>query len=132
MEAVNENTREEICQSYDWEEVFGEGCGGNCDGTVESLDNTECSSVRRDDIEEVIASVNGENDGDEWIGVFRMNDGRYLVAVGSCDYTGWDCQAGNHLSVAGSLETAIALGLTPWQATRLGLKHPGHEQEAQQ
>jgi hypothetical protein len=122
---VCEITLENLEGSYDWEEVFGEGNGGNCTQDVESLDGTSTSQVRRSDVVEIIAAVNGENDGDDWIGVFRLNDGRFLVAAGGCDYTGWDCQASNTLTVASSLASAIETGLTPEQAERLGLDHPG-------
>jgi hypothetical protein len=115
---------EALREDYDWGEVFGEGTGRNCTQDVESLDGTSTDTVLRKDVAEIIAAVNGENDGDEWVGVFRMNDGRFLAAVGSCDYTGWDCQAGNTLTVAASLEVLIKTGLTPEQCKRLGIDHP--------
>jgi len=73
---------------YDWTEVFGQGDGGNCTQDVESLDGTHTEVCRIKDIDTIIALVNGENDGDEWIGVFLLRDGRYLAAVGACDLTG--------------------------------------------
>lgn len=81
---------EDLKESYDWAEVFGEGYGGNTTPDVASLDGTPTDSVLRKDVEEVMASDDGESDGDEWLGVFRMKDGRFLAASGSCDYTGWD------------------------------------------
>lgn len=75
---------------YDWTEVFGQGNGGNCTQDVESLDGTHTDDCLIKDINTIIALVNGENDEAEWIGVFELNDGRFLAAVGSCDYTGWD------------------------------------------
>lgn len=121
-------TLEELCESYDWGEVFGDGSGGNCTQDVDSLDGTDCSVCRREDVVSIIASMNGENDGDEWLGVFLLRDGRYLAASGSCDYTGWDCQAGNTLTVASSLYSLIASGLTPEQCLRLGIYHPQHKE----
>ena len=85
-------TLNEIENSYDWKEVFGEGNEfGRQD--VESLDGTATDQVRIADISEIIAAVNGENAGDAWIGVFKMKDGRYLAASGWCDYTGWAKEA---------------------------------------
>ena len=123
---ICEITIEELCQDYDWEEVFGEGGGGNCTPDVDSLDGTPTNPVGRVLVKRIIAAVNGENDEDEWVGVFELHDGRFLAAHGSCDYTGWDCRAGNTLTVAASLDTVVRMGLTADQAARLGLPHPAH------
>lgn len=119
-----EITIPELLESYDWSEVFGEGTGGNCSRTIQVIPpgaSVGSSDVRRTDVAEIICAVNGENDGPCWVGVFRLNDGRFLVAEGGCDYTGWDCEAGNSLCVAGSFEDAIRYGLNPDQQRRLGL-----------
>ncbi len=115
----------ELLDDYDWCEVFGEGTGGNCDGVIQVVPpgaKVDSSGVSRAMVVEVIAAVNGENDGDQWVGLFRLNDGRFLVAEGGCDYTGWDCQAGNSLCVAGSIADAIKYGLNPEQQIRLGIE----------
>ena len=70
--------------NYDWEEVFKYSSpqvvmGGNCPGTP----------FAREDVAEIIALVNGENDGDPWIALFRLKDGRYAYIEAGCDYTGW-------------------------------------------
>ena len=122
-----EATIDDIKRDYDWAEVFGEGDGGNCTQDVDSLDGTSTAPVLRSDVVEVLASVNGENDGDSWICVVRLADGRFACCEGSCDYTGWDCQAGNTITVAGSLETLITSGMTPEWCSRLGITHPSHE-----
>jgi len=109
----------DIQTGYDWEEVFGQGSGGNCTNEVESLDGTSTDPVLRENIVEVLASVCGENDGDNWICVVRLNDGRFACCEGSCDYTGWDCQAGNTITVASSLESLMQSGVTPEWARRL-------------
>ena len=86
-------TREELLKDYDWEEVFGEGTGGNCDRTTEPCvpgSEVDLTPPKRSDVSLVIAAVNGENDGANWAGLFRLSDGRFLVASGGCDYTGWD------------------------------------------
>lgn len=114
---------EEICGSDkygDWAEVFGEGVGGNTTQDVESPDGTGTGTVLRSNIEELLGSVNGENDGDDWVCVFRLKDGRYGAASGGCDYTGWDCQASNRITVAKDLETIIRLGLSDEDRRRLG------------
>jgi hypothetical protein len=123
--AVIEVDMRELDSSYDWQEVFGEGDGGNCTGCIQVVPpgaDVDSSPVCRAKVVEIIAAVNGENDGPQWEGVFLLDDGRYLVAEGGCDYTGWDCQAGNSLCVAGSLADAVKYGLNAGQQRRLGLE----------
>ena len=62
-----EATIDNIKRDSNWKEVFGEGTGGNCTQDVDSLDGTSTAPVLRSDVVEVLASVNGENDGDSWI-----------------------------------------------------------------
>lgn len=111
----------EILSSYDWEECFGEGSGGNCDGTVESHDGTPCDPVTRADIVEVIAAFNGENDAADWCGVFLLKDGRYVAVVGGCDYTGWDCRASNSITVGATQDAVVRMGLSVENRKQLGL-----------
>jgi hypothetical protein len=119
-----EITLEDLLNSYDWAEVFADESSGNTTKETSEVPpgayvSTEPAS--RKDVAEIIAAVNGENDGEEWIGVFRLKDGRYLVAQGGCDYTGWDCQAGNSMVVAASWNDIIQFGLTDLEKERLGL-----------
>jgi hypothetical protein len=78
----------ERLNDYDWENVFGEGdCG--CD--VEAVGSCAIEpKPNREDVTEILAIQNGERDGANWIGVFKLKDGRYVYATGGCDYTGWD------------------------------------------
>jgi hypothetical protein len=87
---IREITLEELPTDYDWASVFGEENGFNCNSEVHSMDGTSTERMKRTDVVEIIAAVNGEGDGAEWAGVFRLKDGRFLFATGSCDYTGWD------------------------------------------
>jgi hypothetical protein len=43
----------------------------------------------RDDVVRIVAMAEGENDGDAWIGVFELGDGRFACLRAWCDYTGW-------------------------------------------
>src|SRR5262245_40809954 len=122
--AKTEITLEQLMDSYDWGEVFGEGSGGNTDKQTDSIpDHSDIDTTppNRSDVSGILAAVNGENDEDEWIGVFKLKDGRYLIASGSCDYTGWDCRAGNSLQVARTLDDVLQYGLTDRQKERLEL-----------
>lgn len=112
----------DFLNSYDWEEVFGEGSGGNCDKVTQRVPpgaDISDAAFDREDVEHIISAVEGENEGASWTGVFLLKDGRFAVAEGSCDYTGWDCQAGNSMCVAPTLKDAIALGVAPEDRTRL-------------
>lgn len=69
-------TIEEMRDDYDWTEAFG------------------CASVDPANIESVIASDEGQNDGESWIALFKMKNGTFCFLTAWCDYTGWDCQSG--------------------------------------
>ena len=43
-----------------------------------------------EDIDKVLAVVEGERDGKDWHWIFSLHDKRYVYLVGGCDYTGWD------------------------------------------
>lgn len=49
-------------------------------------------------IEGLLMLKQGEHDGEEWIWLVRAS-GHHFIAVGGCDYTGWDCQSNLRWSV---------------------------------
>lgn len=61
------------------------------------------------DIAEVLAVWEGQNDGDDWRWVLKLNDGRFFFLQGGCDYTGWDCQSWAMSQAAESAEAAANL-----------------------
>jgi uncharacterized protein (TIGR02996 family) len=78
---------------YNWCEVFGQGTGGLCSQKADACPPGAAVDTTPPNIEDVVgivAAVNGENDGADWLGLFEMRDGRIVVASGGCDYTGWD------------------------------------------
>ena len=42
-----------------------------------------------DQVCEVIAAQEGENDAAPWVGLFKLETGKYLGLTAWCDYTGW-------------------------------------------
>jgi len=93
MMPIIETTLDEILSSYDWAEVFADESSGNTDketSPIPELSGIDTTPPSRADVAEVMASVEGEQDERDWLGVFRLHDGRFLVASGGCDYTGWD------------------------------------------
>ena len=59
--------------AYDWEQAFY------------YVDN-----YNREDVKKVIHADEGANEEADWIGLFLMNDGKYVGLSAGCDYTGWD------------------------------------------
>lgn len=110
---------------YDWAEVFGEGCGGNCTTIAPLVQppgaDVSNASFGREDVDFIIQKVDGENDGDSWVCYGLLKDGRYFAARGSCDYTGWDCRASNSGDVAATEEHIIRFGLGADERSRFGL-----------
>ena len=75
----------EQLNDYDWEEAFKYASPTSI--LVEEFIDT--SSFSQEDVVEIIAIEDGENDGSDWIGVFKLKDGRYASLRAWCDYTGW-------------------------------------------
>ncbi len=78
---------------YGWEEAFAEP-GTNMAPQAPEAQPPNCgvalTPFTREDVAEIIALDGGEPDGNDWIGVFRLSDGRFATVEGGCDYTGWD------------------------------------------
>jgi len=112
---------------YDWAEVFGEGSGGNC-GPIEPDrapgDPVSKATFSRADVAHIEGQCEGENDGDCWIVWGRLKDRRWFIASGSCDYTGWDCQASNQGSVASTRKGLIQFGMTDSERKRFKRRLP--------
>lgn len=110
---------------YDWAEVFGEGSGGNCTAInpqpAPPMSKVSTVTFGREDVVEIFQMEVGENDGPDWIIYGRLKDGRFFCARGGCDYTGWDCQAGNSGGVAETKEHIIRFGLTEDERLRFRL-----------
>jgi len=112
--------------NYDWAEVFGEGTGGNCHPIIPQpcppSYSGSLATFSREDVAEIFQMEDGENDGPDWIIYGRLADGRFFAARGGCDYTGWDCRAGNSGDVAASKDDIIRYGLTDEERKRFGIK----------
>jgi hypothetical protein len=111
---------------YDWAEVFGEGGGGNCSAIKPNCNpadkKTSRATFSREDVKKISGMSEGERDERSWIVFGKLKDGRWFMARGNCDYTGWDCQAGNSGDVAGSKADIIRFGMDAEERGRFGLK----------
>ena len=111
---------------YDWAEVFGEGTGGNCSTIKPNRNPTDTTTspdtFSREDVAEIKGMSEGERDERSWIVWGILKDGRYFVARGHCDYTGWDCRAGNSGDVASTEADIIRFGMEPDERERFGVK----------
>lgn len=80
-------------QESDWMEAFGEAGSNN---PLESVDvippgsSIPSTKFTREDVKTIIDFSAGQNDEENWIGVFLPHDGRYALIRSGCDYTGWD------------------------------------------
>lgn len=116
-----------LLEDSNWAQVFADESYGNVTKAVSVAPPQAAVSddpPSRSDVLRIVAAVNGEHDESDWIGVFELRDGRYLVASGGCDYTGWDCQAHNSLIVCASMANVLVYGLTKYERSRLGLPEP--------
>lgn len=77
--------------SYDWQASFACAFYGS---SGYSVGEDDLASHPIDQVIEIIAMEEGENDGNNWIGIFRLKDERYIYLIAGCDYTGWGCQEG--------------------------------------
>lgn len=117
---------------YNWSEVFGEGGGGNCypikpqpapgySGSIETFS--------REDVKTITGQLEGEHDEKDWVVYGQLFDGRWFVARGGCDYTGWDCRASNGGDIAGTLADIVRFGLTTNERQRFEItldEEPSH------
>jgi hypothetical protein len=107
-------TCNDLKTNWDWQAAFQEAIKGQ----YASRNDDNLGPIA--DVVEVIAAVEGEHDGAEWLAVVRLADGRYAVVAAGCDYTGWDCQAGGSMDYYEALESAVSkLALTEQQRGRL-------------
>ena len=98
LRSVGDLLTMEQLRGYDWSEAFGYAgekatCAGNGLHPERALPNDLDTSVEpfgRHHVKRVIALAEGENDGDNWLVVGELHDGRFFVLDAGCDYTGWD------------------------------------------
>ena len=109
---------------YDWEEVFKYATPTRIVGAPDTLST---ASFDREDVKQIIGMANGENDYESWLGVFELNDGRFVSISAGCDYSGWGCQEGGSSQVAVTETDIIRYGLTDEDRERLGLVLPEEE-----
>jgi hypothetical protein len=120
----------ERLNDYNWKEAFGAagkdlytelGRQGCKPVVVQFAKPVSTEPFDREDVAEIIAIDDGENDGPNWIGVFRLKDGRYALIDAGCDYTGWGCREWGVAEVCGTLHEMVRWGLSNEQRKRLGL-----------
>lgn len=108
-----------------WGEVFGEGSGGNCSSIQPNRApqdrETSIGTFSREDVKKLYGQSDGENDEQSWVCWGKLKDGRWFVARGDCDYTGWDCRASNSGDVASSKKDIIRFGLDDNERSRFNL-----------
>lgn len=99
---------------YDWAEAFIISNPVPAPPTDKELN---CANFTREDVQRIIAAVDGQNDESSWLMVGRLKDGRYFSIDAGCD-----CRASGTISVARDKKSIILFGLTSEARERLGLK----------
>ena len=117
--------------TWDWAEVFGEGTGGNCTIIIPNVQppgskNVGAQPFNRKDVKRIIGMVEGANDGQDWVVYGKLKDGRYFIARGGCDHTGWDCCASNSGDVAKNLSDLKRYGMSDDERKRFNIKLKDH------
>lgn len=78
----------EQLDGFDWEEVFK--YANNPDLiTGPEKKRTTSADFSMEDVAGIIAIAEGENGVDDWIGLFKLKDGRFAAVRAGCCYTGW-------------------------------------------
>lgn len=114
----DEFNRDTWREDFDWKEAFVYA------KDIRIATDTSNAPFTMDDVADVIAAENGENDGPSWVMVGKLKDGRFFFLDAGCDYTGWDCQAGGDAAVAGSLADLVRWGMGKDQRARLKMESP--------
>lgn len=107
----------EILGSWDWLEVFKYTSDGDTNKIINYSGNGK--GFKAEDVKEIIAMEEGENDDATWIGLFLLEDGRYAFVSAGCDYTGWGCQESGSSFVGATLDDMIQYGLGDDDRVRL-------------
>lgn len=105
---------------FDWEQAFEYA---NRPEAVPPGSSVSTDGFTQNDVAQVIAASEGENDGDHWLALVWLKDGRCAFLTAGCDYTGWDCRADGRSWVSASLESMLALGIDAESQERLDLKN---------
>ena len=107
----------DVLNDYDWQEAFEYAARADlCEGA-------KCSNsgFTREDVVKILHIDEGENDGNYWIIVGELSDGRYFYLEAGCDYTGWDCQASGSAWVSDNYTNLLQFGVTQNSMDRFGL-----------
>jgi len=114
---MREMTIEQLHTSDDWYSAIREA-SLNVAGVVGYTGSTDPFDV--EDVVEILALANGEGEGPNWIGAFRLADGRYAWVQASCSVTGWDVGTG-YARVADSWQGLVQWAIGKNERARLGL-----------
>jgi hypothetical protein len=117
-------TLDELKNHSTWNNAFAACAEDKPPRGVLGYAGSSLSTVSINDVREIIAVDDGENEGAHWIGAFLLNDGRFVFLSAWCDSTGFDCQGGGDTQVANSLNDLIRLAMGTKDRARLGFQLP--------
>lgn len=94
---------EELREDYNWREAI------------------RYAAWKLGDVQNVLAARYGDNDGPSWELIVLLKDGRFSILSASCDYTGWDCNAGGSSSESDNWADFIRYSLDDVQRVLFGI-----------
>lgn len=111
---------EEMKQGTDWRNAFDCAYRDGGRGIVGYTGSTAVCTL--DDVQEVLAHSDGDNDGPNWIAALRLKDGRFVFLSAWCDATGFGCEDGGDFQFASSLNELVRWAMGNEDRFRLGYK----------
>lgn len=123
-------TVEQLMADYHWKSAFDEAYGYGIGLRYHDTDDSEPDDNEPpiSNVVRVIASADGEPDGDDWIGIFEMQDGSFVCLRAGCDYTGWDCQANGRIETFRTeVEACSEMAWSYKEMLRLGFRNESQD-----
>jgi len=109
----------------DWREAFGFAGEPRTHGSPDVSQATRWAVVAttpfaRADVVRVSAEASGLRDGDPWMCLGRLADGRWFGLKAWCSHAGWDVAGSGSVAVAATEDDALRFGFTSEDRVRLG------------
>lgn len=113
-------------EGHDWQMTFSyagepDSSGGFAKPSL-AYPGQECDRTHfnRRAVKTIFACEEGEGEGDDWICVGQLWDGRFFAVRAGCAYSGWDVGEHGECSVAWTKKEIIRFGLDKENRIRLG------------
>lgn len=104
--------------AMDWGNAFIEAASD-----IRTIPGEDCSRhiFDIDDIVDVVASIHGEADEEDWLALVELEDGRFAFVSAGCAYSGWDAGRSGSVLVSWDKDKLISVGMSSEERLRMGL-----------